>query len=221
MSDKEIDSPDSIVALVDRILADDYDSRDLDATINAIHRSGDPGPLLLLFDSPSQTAQLNAIFILSEVGNISKPLLAKAAEFTGHAHWQARYWALDCILAGSGSEDGAVLAAATLLLRDPDQRVRSRAINFIARLDPGQVAAAQNALSARREDAAAGALSRFLEYSLDRPDELLADAKSDDAFRRACSLAFAARAIRIARKVARRASRAIDPAAMDFAQSLL
>ena len=208
--------------LLERIISDDYDSNVLDTVINLIYSSRDPSSLLILFNSPRQTAQLNAIYILSEVGAVCRPLLEKAVEFTGHAHWQARFWALGCILAGAMPADGRALAAGTLLLCDGDSRVRSKAIDFVSRLDESKVVAARDALTASGESVEIGAaLSRFLGYSLDSIDDLLVDAKSADDLARAVALAFGARAIRTGRKVAKRAQRSNEPATSDFAKSLL
>jgi hypothetical protein len=212
---------DILSSLIDRVLADDYDSDTLSGIIDLVYVSRDPRPLLKLL-SGSVEAQINGINILAEIGKVAYPLLETAVEFTVHPSWEARFWALNCILSCAERSDGPALAAGVRLLGDQEPRVRKKAVDFVARLTSVKIEAARDALSCGEDGTDfAGVLSRLLSYSYDTVDSMMGDAKSDDWLRRASALAFAARGVLAAKRIARKGARSSDLVTSEIAKTLL
>lgn len=220
-SDNNDSERDILTGLIDRILAGKYDSSTLRQVMDLVYVSRNPQPLMTLLEGPGR-AQIRGLYILAEIGRVARPLLSKAVEFTAHPDWEARFWALNCILSCAEPSDGAALAAGIRLLADPDERVRSKALDFMSRLSSAKIRAAKDALPPDEEGSAlATALSRLLTYSVDSVDQILIDAKSDDWFSRASAMAFAARGMRVGKKIATKGSRSRDSVTSEFAKSVL
>jgi hypothetical protein len=219
--DVPVEKKDILEDLINNILIGEYDYHTLGQVIELIYVKRDAKPLLLLFNG-NETAQLNAMYILSEIGGVSRELISKIVEFTCHSHWQARFWTLSCILAGAEPDDGGALAAGIRLLTDQDERVRSKALDFLSRLSSAKIVAARDALATCEDgNVFVESLTRLLGYSADSIDQILADAKSEDWLRRATAMAFAGRAARTGRKISTKGSRSFDPVTSEFAKEFL
>lgn len=81
-------------------------------------------------------------WLASELGPRSAPLIADLALLLRHESRYVRFFVLDAILVGASDRDGAVLARAIALIRDLDEAVRWKAINFVARTTISQLRAA-------------------------------------------------------------------------------
>ena len=96
-----------------------------------------------LLGSQHESAIRVGAWIASELGAQSRPLLEDMAELLGHGSRYVRFFLLDAVLAASTEHDGRVIASAVELIGDGDEAIRWKAMNFLARATPGQLAAAE------------------------------------------------------------------------------
>lgn len=87
-----------------------------------------PRPLLL--SSDPQIAASGA-WMASELGLQGKPLLAIVFDLLRHADKRVRFWVIDCILLWTDSSSDREVAGVILLLDDPEEAVRWKAMGFL------------------------------------------------------------------------------------------
>jgi hypothetical protein len=95
-----------------------------------------------LIHSGSDRAVASGAFVVSELGAQAAPIINEVDFLLGHPLREARFDALDAALTAASIDHGAILAKAVMLVADPDQAVRWKALNFLARSTPDQLAAA-------------------------------------------------------------------------------
>jgi hypothetical protein len=95
-----------------------------------------------LIHSDSATAVANGAFVVSELGARAAQIIDEVDFLLGHPLRDARFDALDAALTAASAEHGAILAKAVMLVDDPDQAVRWKALRFLANSTPDQLAAA-------------------------------------------------------------------------------
>jgi hypothetical protein len=95
-----------------------------------------------LIHSSSSRAVANGAFVVSELGAQAAQIINEVDFLLDHPLRDARFDALDAALTSASGEHGAVLAKAVMLIADPDQAVRKKAIKFLANATRDQLAAA-------------------------------------------------------------------------------
>jgi hypothetical protein len=95
-----------------------------------------------LIHSDRTQAVDSGAFVVSELGAQAGQVMNEVDFLLGHPSRNARFDALDAVLAGASSEDGRVLAKAVMLVVDPDQAVRRKALRFLAKATQDQLLAA-------------------------------------------------------------------------------
>ena len=96
-------------------------------------------PLLL---SPDPQLASSGAWIASELGVEGKRLLDVMASLLDHPDKRVRFWSIDCILLWAGAFNGRELAATVRLIDDPEKAVRWKAMDFLSRASPQQLASA-------------------------------------------------------------------------------
>lgn len=100
-------------------------------------RNVDDLRFLLRCDDPAVVE--SGIWIASELGKISRPLLADEVVLLLHPSKNVRFLAIDCILSASLTEDSAALVSVLPLLDDADPSVRWKATEFLFRMTKDQL----------------------------------------------------------------------------------
>jgi hypothetical protein len=95
-----------------------------------------------LIHSNSSRAVNSGAFVVSELGAQAGQVIDEVDFLLSHPSRNARFDALDAALASASAEDGSVLAKAVMLIVDPDQAVRKKALKFLADATPDQLLAA-------------------------------------------------------------------------------
>jgi hypothetical protein len=93
-----------------------------------------------LLESNAEHAVRVGAWIASELGARALPLLQNIAPLLHHRSRYVRFFLLDPVLVCAGHEDGPILASAVGLLRDVDDAVRWKALQFITRATSQQLA---------------------------------------------------------------------------------
>lgn len=97
--------------------------------------------LLRLTQSDEPVAVRSGAWIISELGPESGALMEEVARLLGHPVREGRFWAVDAVIAGTTTADGHVIAKAVALLLDPDEAVRWKVLQLLARIPPDHLAA--------------------------------------------------------------------------------
>lgn len=92
-----------------------------------------------LLESDKEHSVKAGIWIASELGSAAGTLLPMIARLLTHHSRYVRFVALDSVLLNAGAGDAAALAAAVSLLRDPDDAVRWKSLQFLTRASPEQL----------------------------------------------------------------------------------
>jgi hypothetical protein len=114
-----------------------------------------------LLRSENDAVVKSAAWIVSELGEHAKPLMAELPELLAHPSRYVRFFILDAILAAGTTEDGQAIAAAVSAIRDPDAVVSWKAMNFLARASRDQLDAARPHLDGQ---SMAARVSRLIEH---------------------------------------------------------
>lgn len=102
--------------------------------------------LLRLIRSEKEGAVRVAVWIASELGEQSAPLVPELQGLLQHPAKYVRFFALDAILASASEDRGDALAAAVSLVEDIEAAVRWKALQFLARAEPGQLRGSLHAM---------------------------------------------------------------------------
>jgi hypothetical protein len=81
-------------------------------------------------------------WLLSELGSKASEVLDIAELMLDHRLRDARYYAIETVLAAATNKDGSLLAKAAMRIEDDDRAVRHMAMRFLAREGRGQLAMA-------------------------------------------------------------------------------
>ena len=95
-----------------------------------------------LIHSDSSRAVANGAFVVSELRTRAAEILDQVDFLLDHPLRDARFDALDAVLTGASGEHGALLAKAVMLIDDPDEAVRWKALKFLANATRDQLGAA-------------------------------------------------------------------------------
>jgi hypothetical protein len=95
-----------------------------------------------LIHSDRDTAVASGAFVVSELGMHAAQLIDEVDFLLSHPLRDARFDALDAAITAVSPEHGAILAKAVMLVDDPDQAVRWKALRFLANSTPDQLTAA-------------------------------------------------------------------------------
>jgi hypothetical protein len=132
--------------LIELLLSEEADPQEQGEAANdllAQVQSGYPAQnLSRLIHSSSSRAVANGAFVVSELGAQASQIIDEVDFLLDHPLRDARFDALDAALTSASGKHGTVLAKAVMLFADPDQAVRWKALNFLAKSTPDQLAAA-------------------------------------------------------------------------------
>lgn len=81
-------------------------------------------------------------WLVSELGELAKPLLGEMSDLLRSKTPFVRFYSLDCILTCAGATNGSVLGVAVKLIDDDHHGVRRKAIDFLVRAERAQLQAA-------------------------------------------------------------------------------
>lgn len=149
--------------------------------------------LLRLLHSKEESVAVAGAWIASELAAQVTPLVRELSSMLNHPSETVRFWVLDALLDSTTAEHGEAVAGAVMSIRDLDEGVRWKALNFLARASREQLAASLPHL----RDAAVAALTTWLLTSedTDRDEhEVVARLEDNDALTRLFAAAAAARA---------------------------
>jgi hypothetical protein len=173
-----------------------------------------------LIRSDEDQAVKAGAWVVSELGAGAAEVLDEVDYLLRHPVRDARFFALDAVLAAASSDHGAMIATAIMLITDQDQAVRRKALRLLARASTGQLAAAVRYKPDSRAASLAAWLVSYAGDQTHRPEVLVRLGDSD----RETRLFAAAAAVRLAdrdRAPLERAAESDDPDIRLFAQDEL
>ena len=133
------------------------------------------------------------VWLASELGVKSRPILGEVSKLLGHRSEYVRYFAIDCVLSASNRDDGELIATAISLLRDPSAAVRRKMMDFLARVPVDRLSSTLKISGAgklKAEDIEGIELLTLARWSPDRIRDLI---ESRDPIRRRYGASAAAR----------------------------
>jgi hypothetical protein len=132
--------------LIELLLSGEEDPEEEGAAANEllaqVQRGYPAENLSRLTRSGSSRAVANGAFVVSELGAQAAQIIDEVDFLLDHPLRDARFDALDAALTSASGEHGAILAKAVMLFADPDEAVRWKALNFLAKATPDRLAAA-------------------------------------------------------------------------------
>jgi hypothetical protein len=176
--------------------------------------------LTRLIHSDDPRAVQDGAFIVSELGTKAAEIIDEVDFLLGHQLRNARFDALDAALTGASREQGAVLAKAVMLVADPDQAVRVKALRFLA-------AATRDQLEASSADLADDHMARLAAWlAADGSDpahlpDILNALRDPGKQTRMFAAAAAARVAEADRQGIEQAVRSDDPDVRSFAENVI
>jgi hypothetical protein len=132
--------------LVSRIISvgDDEATREL---LDEFYSGHPIQGLRRLLQSDKESAVEAGAWIASELGDAVAPIIPELYRLTSHPSKRVRFFVLDALLNAGTPEYGEALAAAVERIQDPDEVVRWKAMNFLARASDGQLTASLGFIS--------------------------------------------------------------------------
>jgi hypothetical protein len=173
-----------------------------------------------LIHSDNSKAVDSGAFVVSELGARSAQILDEVDFLLSHPSRNARFDALDAVLTSASDEHGTVIAKAIMLVADPDQAVRWKALQFLARSTPDQLAAAIPSLTDRHVADLAAWLGAIANDATHLPD-ILGRLRDPDKTTRLFAAAAAARVAASDRQGIEQAATSTDPEIHSFAESVI
>jgi hypothetical protein len=169
--------------------------------------------LKLLLQSWNVDVLRAAVWIASELGIKSRPLLRDVAALLKHADPQVRIDAIDCALSSAGLGDGDVIAAVLSRLGDPIGVVRLKAADFVIRASEEQLGEAVTYFDRKGDTSSEVACGIRWLMSADARDQAAISARlaNRSALTRKMGLAAAARIYESNDAPLRAAARVDDP----------
>jgi HEAT repeat protein len=107
--------------------------------LDAFHSGYPIERLRLLLQSDGETALKAGAWIASELGEKVAPLVSDLSRLLNHPSRYVRFFTLDAILGCTMNEHGEVVARAVMLILDPDEAVRWKALHFLANATNNQL----------------------------------------------------------------------------------
>ncbi len=173
-----------------------------------------------LIHSENSKAVESGAFVVSELGAQASQILDEVDFLLSHPSRNARFDALDAALVGASDEHAAVLAKAIMLVADPDQAVRWKALQFLARSSRDQLAAAAPSLA---DQHVADLVTWLMAMGNDGGNlpEILSRLHDSDKTTRMFAAAAAARVAATDRRGIEQAAASGDPEIRSFAESVI
>jgi HEAT repeat protein len=119
--------------------------------LREFHRGYPLDDLRQLLSSKDENLVAVAVWIVSELGEKSRPLLGDLVHLLVHPVKGIRFWAVDGLF-WTLPHNGCDLAEAFKLLDDPESGVRWKVLDVLSRLSREQIGAAYGCLEARGSD---------------------------------------------------------------------
>lgn len=203
--------------LVERILTTEGDDATAMALLKELWDEYPAMGIRPLLRSVGEPVVKQGVWIASELGPRNAPVINDLMPLLSHASRYVRFYVLDAVLGGATEEHGSAIAAALLLLRDPDNAVRQHALVLLARVTAEQLMRSVTYV----DDTTVGPLLMWLlrlqDTSVDR-DDVITRLSAQDPLVRLFAAAAAARMSRYDDLPLRSAMAAQDPLIREFAQ---
>lgn len=161
--------------------------------LREFHRGYPLDDLRKLLSSSDENVVKTAVWIVSELGEKSRPLLGDVVHLLKHPSQKIRFWALDCLF-WTLPENGCDLAEAFELLDDPESGIRWKVLDILSRLSPEQIEAARDCLERRGSDSSHLRGLKVLSIGVQNPDFIMTSLLSQDSIIRKYALVAAVRA---------------------------
>ncbi len=170
-----------------------------------------------LLHSASEPVVKQGVWIASELGSRSAPVIDDLTPLLSHPSRYVRYFVLDAILGGATEEHRVAIAAALHLLRDPHEAVRRHALALLARVTTGQLARSATYVEGATVGPPLAWLLRLQNRAADR-DDVVARLSDSDPLVRLFAAAAAARMYRYDDRPLHSAIATQDALVREFAQ---
>jgi hypothetical protein len=170
-----------------------------------------------LIHSDRATAVASGAFVVSELGMHAAQVIDEVDFLLSHPLRDARFDALDAAITAVSPEHGAILAKAVMLVDDPDQAVRWKALRFLANSTADQLTAAAPYL----EDRHVAGLVTWLASPGSEPaslPDIRSRLQDPDKATRMFAAAAAARVAAASRQGLEDAAASADPEVRSFAE---
>jgi hypothetical protein len=128
--------------LINRIMTEGDDDRTSNELLSEFFEGYPPEKLIPLLRSDDEDTVKIGAFIAQELGAQVRPLMPELIPLLNHPSKVVRYDTLNAILLAGTGDDGEAIARAISLVDDPELAVRKNALDFLARADREQLAAA-------------------------------------------------------------------------------
>jgi hypothetical protein len=86
-----------------------------------------------LIGSDQPTAAKAGAWLISELGPDARTLMSDVSALLDHPVRDVRFWSVDAVIGGADSGQGAIIAKAVALIGDPDEAVRWKVLQLLAR----------------------------------------------------------------------------------------
>ena len=130
--------------LVDEILTGS--SRDVGVAANQLlaefSRGLSLGHLRCLLTSERSEVVRSGVWIASELGRSSQPVIEEVGRLLNHGEEYVRFFAIDSLLTTTGREHGELVARVIGLMDDQSAAVRQKVLDFLARASASQLESA-------------------------------------------------------------------------------
>lgn len=146
--------------------------------------------LRMLLRSSDENVVETAVWIVSELGEKSRPLLGDVIHFLRHPSQKIRFSTLACLF-WTLPQNGCDLAEAFELLDDPEPGIRWKVLDILSRVSLEQIEAVRDCLERRRSDSSHLVGLRALLSA--EPAQIIAALSSQDASVRKYAFAAAVR----------------------------
>jgi hypothetical protein len=145
-----------------------------------------------LLQSDNESAVKAGAWIASELAERAAPLMKELFRLLNHPLRYVRFFILDAVLCSTTNEHGEVVARAVMLIRDPDEAVRWKALRFLANATKDQLSSALAYLDNR---GGATLLAWLLRTGITQTDiqEIITRLNDPDSLTRMFAVAAAAR----------------------------
>jgi hypothetical protein len=173
-----------------------------------------------LIHSDNNKAVNSGAFVVSELRERAVQILDEVDFLLSHPSRNARFDALDAVLTGASEDHGSILAKAIMLVIDPDQAVRWKALHFLSKSSPNQLVAAIPYLPGEHETSLVMWLANGGSDPANVPD-ILSRLHDLDKETRMFAAAAAARVAATDRRGIEEAAASGDPEIRSFAESVI
>lgn len=97
--------------------------------------------LSALLESSNEKVVENGVWIASELAASARPIVSDLLPLYDYPNTRIKYYAVELALTAATEQDGAVIARALMLIRDPERPVRRASFELLTRAESARLAA--------------------------------------------------------------------------------